>query len=214
MLRFVFPFIGVLIACPVISQKILFTYDEAGNRISRFVETTLPVRLVYFGVTAEENAVTIRWQTAEEENVSHFDLERSSDGLSWTRIAEVHSRPQEDTSSPGYIYVDDDPPPGRNLYRLKIVDDDGTLAYSKLESVFLRSEIRFYPNPVRDYLLVDYPSRTEASYEIFSSEGRTVLRGRLTQENRIDLGALSSGLYVIRLVLDSGQVFTRRIIKE
>ncbi len=214
MLRFVLPVIGLLIACPVISQKILYRYDAAGNRISRSAEIALPARLVYFGAVAEENAVIIRWETAEEENVSHFDLERSSDGLSWRRIAEVYSRRHEDTPFPGYRHVDADPPPGRNFYRLKIVDEDGSLAYSKLESVFLFTELRLYPNPVKDYLLVESPFKMAVSYEVVAPDGRVVLRGRLGPENRVYLGALSPALYIIRLSLASGQTFTRRIVKE
>ena len=106
MLRFVFSIIGMLIAYPVISQKISFRYDEAGNRINRFAEIALPVRLVYFGVKTEENTATIRWKTAGEENISYFDIERSSDGLSWHRIAEVHSQLHEDALLSDYVHVD------------------------------------------------------------------------------------------------------------
>lgn len=215
MLRFVFPVIGLLIASPVVSQKILFIYDEAGNRIRRFAEGTLPVRLVSFAAMTGEGSVVLNWETAGEEGFAHFGLERSSDGINWVQIAEVHSQGSEErVSALVYRYIDHDPAPGQSIYRLKMVDDDGTLAYSKLQSVFLRSEMRVYPNPVRDYLLVDYPSRAEASYEIFAPDGRVVLRGRLGRENRIDLSVLSPALYVIRLMLDSGQMFTRRVIKE
>lgn len=214
MLRFVLPVIGSLIACPVISQKISFSYDAAGNRINRFAETSLPVRVVHFGVAAKENAVTIRWETAEEENVSHFDLERSPDGLRWHRIAEVYSRRYGDTTSPGYVHVDADPPPGRNFYRLRITDDDGSLSYSKLESVFLLPELRIYPNPAKDYLLVESPFKMAVFYEVVAPDGRVVLQGRLGPENRVYLGALLPALYIIRLSLASGQTFTRRIVKE
>lgn len=214
MLRFVLPVIGLLIACPVISQKISFSYDAAGNRISRFAETSLPVRLVHFSVAAKENVVTIRWETAEEENVSHFELERSPDGLGWRRIAEVISRQYRDTASPGYVHVDADPPPGRHFYRLKITDEDGSLSYSKLESVFLAPELRLYPNPAKDYLLIESPFKMAVSYEVVAADGRVVLQGRLGPESRVYLGALLPALYIIRLSLASGQTFTHRIVKE
>ncbi|ODS76857.1 MAG: hypothetical protein ABS46_18855 [Cytophagaceae bacterium SCN 52-12] len=215
MLKFVLTVTGLLIAYPVISQEISFTYDEAGNRIRRFAERALPVRLVSFAAITEEASVTLTWTTAGEEKFSHFELERSPDGSDWTRITQVPGRQSvERLSVPTYRYIDPDPVPGRNIYRLKMVDTDGTVAYSKLESVFLHLEVRVYPNPAKDYLLVDYPSPEEALYEVFAPDGRVVVRGRLTRKSRIDLGAISPALYVIRLVLDSGQTFTRRIIKE
>jgi len=215
MLKFVLTVTGLLIAYPVISQEISFTYDEAGNRIRRFAERTLPVRLASFAAIAKEASVTLTWKTAGEEKFSHFELERSADGSGWTRITQVPGR--ESVERPPvltYRYIDPDPVPGRNIYRLKMVDKDGTVTYSKLESIFLSPEVRVYPNPAKDYLLVDYPSQEEALYEVFAPDGRVVLRGRLTRKSRIDLGAISPGLYVIRLVPDSGQTFTRRIIKE
>ncbi len=215
MLKFAFTVTGLLMSCPVISQKILFKYDEAGNRINRSVESALPVRLVNFAAMTEEGSVVLTWKTAGEESLSHFELERSSDGMDWVRIAEIHSPESDDTvSAVVYRHIDRYPAPGQNVYRLKIVDADGTVAWSKLESVFLRSEIRAYPNPAKDYLVVEYPSGEEALYEIFAPDGRVVLRGRLVGEKQIDLGPLSPSLYIVRLTLASGQTFTRRIIKE
>lgn len=215
MLKFAFTATGLLMACPVVSQKILFKYDQAGNRINRSVEAALPVRLANFAAMVEEGSVMLTWKTAGEENLSHFELERSSDGMDWVRIAEIHSPGSDEmVSALIYRHIDHDPEPGQNFYRLKMVDADGTTAWSKLESVFLRSEIRIYPNPARDYLVIECPFQAEVSYEIFAPDGRAILRGRLVGKTRIDLGPLFPALYIIRLTLAPGQTFSRRIVKE
>lgn len=215
MLKFAFTVAGLLIACPVISQKISFKYDEAGNRILRSAESALPVRLADFTVATEAGSVIIAWKTAGGENFSHFELERSTDGRSWQHIAKVRNRESEESlSTVTYRHTDRHPAAGLNIYRLRMVDDDGTAVYSKLESVFLESEMRVYPNPARNYLVVDYAFQAEASYAIFTPDGRVVLRGRLLREKRIDLGTLAPAVYIIRFTLASGQILTRRIVKE
>ncbi len=109
--------------------------------------TTLPIELAYF--TAEENSnneVLIQWQTLSEENNALFEIERSSNGLSW---AVIHSEAGAGNSSSAINYetLDRYPLPGKNFYRLKQTDYNGDYSYSDIELVEVEGQARILVQP-------------------------------------------------------------------
>ena len=74
-----------------------------------------------------------------------------------------------------------------------------------------------YPNPAGDYLLLEFlPNQLldpSAYYKIINTEGRRVMRGKITDSTtRIDLSKLASGHYAIEITTDDG-VFRKKVIK-
>ena len=50
----------------------------------------LPVELITFNGRVMNNNIKLDWQTATELNNSHFDVEWSTDGISFEKIGQVH----------------------------------------------------------------------------------------------------------------------------
>lgn len=84
----------------------------------------LAIELSSFTVEKVDRMNLVKWETATETNNSHFDLERSTDGVIWKIITTV-SGAGTTTSPQNYMHYDADFESTVNYYRLKQVDFDG-----------------------------------------------------------------------------------------
>ena len=84
----------------------------------------LPVTLSSFDAKASLNAIKLSWSTASEQNSSHFDILRSVDGLEYQKIGEKKASGNSDVNN-NYTFVDENPFPGINYYKVKQFDMDG-----------------------------------------------------------------------------------------
>lgn len=72
--------------------------------------------------------------------------------------------------------------------------------------------VNVYPNPSRDVFNVE--SNGMRKYEIVNAFGQVVLSKEIKEDNiQIDLGKMSSGMYLLRVVTDNG-IATKQLIKE
>lgn len=112
-----------------------------------------PIELSSFTGLATQSGVNLNWTTASEENNSHFEVQRSSDGQVYDQIATVQGRGNSSVTQK-YTFLDVSPKQGINYYRLKQVDFDGQSSYSKIIAVQSRSSkemrVTVAPNPCRN----------------------------------------------------------------
>ena len=117
----------------------------------------LPVEWLYTNADFhdKERSVSIEWATAKEWENSHFEIERSIDGINdFQQVGEVQGMGWKDSITE-YAFLDKDLPltGGNMLYRLKQVDFNGKSSYSKVVSVKVstiqstKGVWRAYPNP-------------------------------------------------------------------
>ncbi|HRI21477.1 MAG TPA: T9SS type A sorting domain-containing protein [Panacibacter sp.] len=118
-------------------------------KVSLKTASTLPIGLANFTVRAEGKMVILEWTTATEQNNDRFDIERSADAVSWTKIASVKGIGASDRAN-NYKSQDNIPLNGNNYYRLKQYDKDGsfTVSDTRLLKMFTGNKsISVYPNP-------------------------------------------------------------------
>ncbi|MDO9552374.1 glycine-rich domain-containing protein [Rhodonellum sp.] len=130
---------------------------SSGIVIIRIAYRILPLEFqtIEANFQKEKKDVLLKWETFEEWETSHFEVERSTDTVkSWVKIGMVEgigfsAGPVE------YRFIDNTfPITGENLfYRLKQIDFNGKFGYSKVVSVRLPSSQvtknvwRTFPNP-------------------------------------------------------------------
>lgn len=112
--------------------------------------TPLPVDLLYFNAETTGCNAEVNWATANEHNSDYFEVEHSTDGVKWEVVKHLNAagtsiREKEYKVSVSLVN-------GVNNYlRLKMVDKDGTVAYSMIR--VLRCDnlrpILMWPNPAR-----------------------------------------------------------------
>ncbi|WP_276499796.1 hypothetical protein [Pontibacter litorisediminis] len=96
--------------------------------------TPLPVELSRFEGKATQSGISLDWETASEQNNSHFEVERSADGNTFELLGSVEGHGNSAVTLK-YRFLDKHPHPGLNYYRLKQVDFDGQYEYSKVVAV-------------------------------------------------------------------------------
>jgi hypothetical protein len=186
-----------------------------GNRLIVYsngsVQPPLPVELARFTAASSGEAVTLRWSTTSEENNAGFDVERSTDGETFTTIGfEPGVGTTEEAQS--YRFVDREAPFATTLfYRLRQVDTDGTFEYSPVVEVEVTPSavalLPVAPNPVSASARLRYelPEATAVRLQVFDLLGRRVATladgeqaaGR--HEVSWQSAGLASGTYFVRL---------------
>jgi len=144
---------------------------------------SLPIELKSFTGNANNCAIKLNWETANERNFSHFEIQKSYDGADFHAVSRVESINGNTSDGDIYNYVDTENIKSRNYYRLKIVDEDDSFTYSDI--IVINSEctennsptINIYPNPVRgDVLSVELfvPLTNNVKIQITDQLGRPV----------------------------------------
>lgn len=187
---------------------------------------TLPLKLSSFTATIQKDLtskVQCNWTTAYEQNVSYFEVERSIDANNFYSIGRVSAQGLSTTPS-AYSLVDYHPAAAVNYYRLKMVDQDGTYSYSKIEAVILSdspSNIRLftYPNPCRENIRLTLQSYATAVMElkILDQSGRIRSCQTITVQKGLNNYILSSenlpaGIYTI-VVENRDQKYATQLVK-
>ena len=182
----------------------------------------LPFSITDFNAVKNENSIKLNWQTNNEQNTSHFIIEKGTDGINFSPLERVNAAGNSSIVKK-YSFVDDKPLYGTNFYRLKMVDIGGRFTYSNIVAVKFNSnskEITLFPNPVQKQLQVQIPPAIsgQALLQIQDISGR-VLKEQSIQLNNalystsIDTDELAKGLYI--LVLKHGnEKQTKKFIKN
>jgi hypothetical protein len=113
-----------------------------------FQGSTLPVRSIVASATLTDMVATISWSTIGENNVTDYQVEKSTNGTVFNTINTV--APQN-AATASYTFTDKDVATGNNYYRIKVVSANGSFSYSNVVLVTkgsITASYNLYPNPV------------------------------------------------------------------
>ena len=82
--------------------------------------------------------------------------------------------------------------------------------FTSTESLVDQSEFKLFPNPTRDYFGVQSALEIE-EVEVFASDGKLMLT---SLERQVFVGDLSSGLYLVKVRFENGQVGFGKVVRE
>jgi len=118
---------------------------------SKVLITSIPLPVTYLaplqGYAVPSMGIELRWATTTERDAARFDIQRSTDGVSFEKIGQLAAHGT--SSHPlNYRFWDKHPTPGKNYYRLRQVDFDEKSALSNIVALDWKSfEINVFPNP-------------------------------------------------------------------
>ena len=164
----------------------------------------------------------ITWKTAQEQNSSHFNIERSVDGIRWSVIGNL---PAAGNSSIETSYSFTDSNPVQNgYYRIGEYDLDGRVQYtSVLRSSCNTSDVfNLWPNPVHDMVFINIVAGNEsqAMIKLFDNKGALVKLQKATllqgsNQLSVDMRALANGIYSLSADWNNGQMKkTIQVLKQ
>ena len=123
------------------------------------VNNVLLVELISFSGEANDEGVSLFWNTATEENLEKFEILRSVDLINFQTIGEVKAFGNS-SDIQNYFHFDAEPTTGINYYRLKMLDEDGLFEYSEIIAIDIQRNVKntnvelvIYPNPVTENVI-------------------------------------------------------------
>lgn len=157
----------------------------------------------------EYNTVDLTWLTNNENNISHYEVERSTNGSDYEVISRVNAVGNTDYKTQ-YITVDKNPHPGVNYYRLNMHDFDGKSKYSEIKTVNILADeydvLSVFPNPTTGSTEVIFNSysKEDAQLILTSGAGEVLMKKSMAVTkggNHIDLDLheYQSGIYFITI---------------
>lgn len=189
-----------------------FQIHYPGATYSFSLDAALPVTLANFKAQKLENQAQLIWTTAEETNSSHFEIQRSADGHSWGTLEYVKAA-NESSVTTQYVALDKSPLAGQNLYRLRMVDTDGSFAYSKIQTLIFDGAqfASFYPNPVLDRIHIgEAVLKNAISVKLLNQNGQSIFETSNPTAS-IQTGHLNAGMYVLQITSKDGSIRSRQV---
>jgi len=186
--------------------------------------SVLPIRLFSFNGILNNNTVTLQWQTEQELNFSHFTIQRSFDGNSFTSIGNINAIGTINKNN--YSYQDNvlhNWQSSRVFYRLQLANKDGSYTYSRIILFDInqtKSSISIFPNPVVNSLnlFIDQNKAATIFIEITDMKGIMVKKqteyinaGRVSIS--LDVNNLPSAIYIVTIRNNTGTI-QQKFVKQ
>jgi len=181
----------------------------------------LPLVLLSFSATCENNNALVRWETSIEQDIDHFTIQKSEDGSLWNDVGHV---PAQNISSGAKYDWKDINPSGHAFYRLKIFELSGSYSFSPVFSGGcndLSMPFTVYPNPTDNAATVRVSVRqnTKAELILMNVSGEILelhdwyLQVGMNTFSLSNITKLPSGTYIVRLLFN-GNNLQQKLIKK
>ena len=167
------------------------------------------------------NENTLNWSTASEQHTAFYAVESSLNGTDFTEEGRVAAA-GNNNSLRSYQFTHQQINNRSFYYRIKQVNVDGTIGYSKTIRINIAATGRatLYPNPVKDKTTLRFSLQQHAFIAVTITNASGVLIYKNNQhftkgdhKMNLDLGILPAGSYLLQLKDDVGNVQTFRFIK-
>ena len=171
----------------------------------------LPIKLISFEATATENSVVLNWESSDENNFDHFELQKSRNAKSFESIYLAESKYPNGHQ---YRFEDLQPFTGDNYYRLKMNDTDGTFSYSDIIYKDFQTYRGPFPNPSSHEFTIELPEQTFYNYTLLNTQKIEILNGYSHGSLKLPTANLEPGLYIVHMVTDNGERISKKLIKH
>lgn len=203
---------------PLVQRSGLTTFSQFA--ITSPAVNPLPVELLSYTATCEDEYVGLKWVTESEINADYFTLESSLDGFAWQQINQQQAN---GTTFIQHTYTYNDSTRNASVvyYRLRQYDLDGNLSLEKIIASNCKVNNDFsvglYPNPSNGVFNVIINSTTQkaAQISVFSPDGKLVEDKTIQLifgENLfpISLESRSTGIYFVTVNIGS-ETFIQKV---
>lgn len=180
----------------------------------------LPVELLSFRASTENNKVFLSWETAFEYDNKGFEIEWSLDNQLWEKIGFVVGM-KESFIPRNYQFTHHAPVKGNNFYRLKQIDFDGNYDFSniqiaRMEDDLSKNDFEVIPNPVSgNSFMLKISENNQAEnigMSLYNYAGQLVRQSELNDlQNEINVSDIESGMYLVHLKMN-GENYWKRIV--
>ena len=187
-------------------------------------DNPLPIKLDYFTATKSNGYNKLTWKAECTSSSAGFEVERSSDGVSFTGIHYVAVDNVTDCAVP-FVYDDYTSTGSKVYYRIKMIDIDGNVTYSEIKLILNDANtielMNIKPNPVQSegWLQISASQSNKIELVVLTIDGREMLRKTVQLQpgsNTINMetASLAKGMYIVRGIFSGGQTNVVPFIKQ
>ncbi len=186
----------------------------------------LPVEMTRFTAEPHEKYIVLDWTTANELHNSGFEVQRGTDGRSFSKIGWLEG---SGTTAIGkeYAFTDDEVQPNTlYYYRLRQLDHNGTENFTPVRSAMVKDNSRLtveqlFPNPVKSRGAANFhanaPQEGELDIQLFDARGslvqqlsQSVAAGANTFS--LPMSEVVAGIYFIKMQLGKDVTYQRLVV--
>lgn len=194
--------------------------DALGSEVLPVEFLSLAAEVVRAG---DRQQVLVVWSTVSEANSARFVVERSADGRDFLPLGSVPAAGWSNGLRE-YRWLDEEPLPGVNYYRLRQEDLDDTFTHSHTVAAMIRRMTGpvLWPNPAGPliHIAIDRSAVQPLTLLVYDAAGREVMVRQMlldegATEAQVPLEGIEAGAYLLRILDASGHdMGTARFIKQ
>jgi hypothetical protein len=179
--------------------------------------TPLPVNFISFTAQANDGNVDLNWVVGNNQQASSYEVDRSSDGVNFSRVAELPNEADETS----YSFVDANPGAGTHYYRILETDENGQSIYSKVVSAAIGAgdfSVAVLNNPAVGrtdaQLQINAVNPGVAYIELWTLDGKRMSLqqeaiGTGTTTISVPMSNLAPGSYVVKVMVNNNTHVTQ-----
>ncbi len=201
------------------------TADDQSINVNRFkvvfrVTDPLPLKFVSVNANLNNNAATVQWKIESELNINHYDVERSVNGIHFTKISSIDAG-----GNSNYSFVDENATADINYYRIVSISNNQAKTFSNIvnvKRVNTKASISLYSNPLKEDGVVTLQLTNmplgKYSVVLYNDLGQMFLKNDHIISSRNEtsifrLGKLSSkGVYHLKITKPDMSIQTIKVI--
>jgi photosystem II stability/assembly factor-like uncharacterized protein len=206
------------------SDRLLLAATHGRGLFSASIPAALPVTLLDFKGLLVDNEVMLQWKTSAEQNSKQFDIEKSTNGITFNKLGVVMAAGNSRVECT-YQFQDKTISQEYNYYRLKQIDADERFEYSK--TILIKSPVtgnavfKVLNNPFSDHIDIQFGAITKGNGEIRLTDisGQILMKRsyELLPGSRLRINInnqqLAAGVYILQVVIDKKQ-YSGRVLKK
>ncbi|MDB5275803.1 MAG: Protein of unknown function precursor [Ferruginibacter sp.] len=210
------------------STKINFaiTSNKTSAAVNRFRVVFKP-SVVYTNVAASVLAsdIGVQWNVASEENIKGYEIERSTDGTHFTKVADQASAGNSEAAV-AYNWLDVAPALGQYYYRIRSISYNDVIGYSNIVKVKLNRStpaIYVFPNPVTEntiHLQMNGMAKGVYAVRLMNNLGQVVVSnyiahmGGTATETITPANKILAGIYQLEIAAPDKKITTVKVIVQ
>lgn len=164
-----------------------------------------------------KSSINLDWLNKHNEKTKHFIIQKAREQGNFKDIDTLNASTL--SGSQEYTYIDTKPKKNDNSYRIKTVLKDGTVQYSRTQTINFKNKdlVNVYPSPNADFVNLDLMPYLNQNvkiilYDLLGQSAHSQLINQVTANPvKIDILGLPEGQYQLSIIPQNSSAFTKML---
>ena len=171
-----------------------------------------------FAAKADINQAKLQWISNGGQKNDYYEVERADKAGNFEKIGTINAATGK-AEAESFNFTDVNPLEGDNAYRIKTVENAGTIKLSDIQTVnFSKNDgLRLFPNPAHDYVDVDLKKYDGSAVTItlYNQFGKLIQTAQIEKAStatfRLEFRDVATGSYMMRVQAQGKKEVVRKL---